>query len=244
MWNGEDLSTMSAKVYTLIRRRIISGDLRMGEVISRRRVAADLSTSACTVTAALLRLECEGLLEHRPRVGTRVPIPSVDDVRGQYVVLEALGVHAATRFAECATRRAWSGVEKLAKRVDQLAIQGDRRTFAAEHRRLHLRIAAGNAGLRQAFDRTYALAGVWLVGLQHGPPFDAPMRHMELVTTLVSGDAAAAAQAVREHLADELERVLQLVADYDRRRMAGRRISYEIDRPAFRPKPRNGQRNL
>ena len=42
------------------------------------------------VSEALLRLEFEGLLESRPRAGTRVRIPSPDDVRGHYLVRETL----------------------------------------------------------------------------------------------------------------------------------------------------------
>ena len=47
------------------------------------------------VSEALLRLEIEGLLESRPRAGTRVRIPSPEDVQGHYVVREALEVQAA-----------------------------------------------------------------------------------------------------------------------------------------------------
>ena len=55
------------------------------------------------MSEALLRLEFEGLLESRPRAGTRVRIPSPEDVKGHYVVREALEVQAAMRFARAAT---------------------------------------------------------------------------------------------------------------------------------------------
>ena len=42
------------------------------------------------VTEALLRLEFEGLLESRPRAGTRVRVPTPADVEGNYVVRQAL----------------------------------------------------------------------------------------------------------------------------------------------------------
>ena len=56
------------------------------------------------VSEALLRLEFEGLLESRPRAGTRVRIPSPDDVRGHYLVRETLETQAARLFAEVASR--------------------------------------------------------------------------------------------------------------------------------------------
>lgn len=216
MWAVDDPATVSAEVYAVMRRRILRGDLAMGEVISRRRIAADLSTSMQTVAAALLRLECEGLLEHRARAGTRIPIPSPDHVRGHYVVLEALEVQAAMRFAEGATRRERADLEKLARRVDELAIEGDRLAFSALHQRLHLRIVecCRSPVLYQASDRAYAVAGLWLVGVRHAPPFDTPSRHLEFVTQIISGDVGAAAQAVREHVAVDLERSLELAERY------------------------------
>ena len=53
------------------------------------------SITDMVVAMALLGLESEGLLESRPRAGTRVRIPSPEDVRGHYVVREALEVQAA-----------------------------------------------------------------------------------------------------------------------------------------------------
>ena len=55
------------------------------------------------VTEALLRLEFEGLLESRPRAGTRVRIPSSQDVEGNYVVRQALETQAAILCSQMAT---------------------------------------------------------------------------------------------------------------------------------------------
>src|SRR5919198_2308519 len=98
-------TSLAAEAYGIVRQRILRGELPMGQVISRRKIAAELGMSFLPVSMALLRLEFEGLLESRPRAGTRVRIPSPDDVRGHYVVREALEVQAAKLFAEIATPR-------------------------------------------------------------------------------------------------------------------------------------------
>jgi DNA-binding GntR family transcriptional regulator len=219
MFLADDPATVSAEVYAVMRRRILRGDLAIGEVISRRRIAADLSTSMQTVTAALLRLECEGFLEHRARSGTRIPIPSADDVRGHYVVLEALEVQAVTCAGEASgggTRRERADLEKLAKRVDELAAQGDRQAWFAVHHRLHMRLieCSRSPALEVAADRAYALAGLWVASLQHEPPYDSPGRHQDFVERILSGDQVSAVQAVREHLAADLERTLALLELY------------------------------
>ena len=88
-------SSLAAEAYAFVRHRILRGELSMGQVISRRKVAAELGMSFLPVSEALLRLEFEGLLESRPRAGTRVRIPSREDVRGHYIVREALEAQAA-----------------------------------------------------------------------------------------------------------------------------------------------------
>src|SRR6266852_5886750 len=111
-------STLANAAYGVVRRRILRGQLSLGQAVSRRKLAAELGMSFLPVSEALLRLEFEGLLESRPRAGTRVRIPARQDVRGHYVVREALEVQAARLFAEMATPEERSELMKLAVRVD------------------------------------------------------------------------------------------------------------------------------
>src|SRR2546421_9533779 len=98
-----DSSSLASEAYVVVRQRILRGQLAMGQIISRRKLAAELGMSFLPVSEALLRLEIEGLLESRPRAGTRVRIPTQQDVRGHYVVREALEMQAARLFSEVAT---------------------------------------------------------------------------------------------------------------------------------------------
>src|ERR1700733_4345373 len=105
---------LAGEAYVTVRERILKGELALGQVISRRKVAAELGMSFLPVSEALLRLEHEGLLECRPRAGTRVRVPTRTDVEGHYVVREALEAQAAMLFASEATREERSEVMKLA----------------------------------------------------------------------------------------------------------------------------------
>src|ERR1700722_7027783 len=109
---------LAGEAYLTVRERILRGELAIGQVISRRKVAVELGMSFLPVSEALLRLEHEGLLESRPRAGTRVRIPSREDVQGHYVVREALEAQAALLFSAQATRDERMELMKLALRVD------------------------------------------------------------------------------------------------------------------------------
>src|SRR5580658_8117052 len=157
---------LAGEAYVTVRERILRGELAIGQVISRRKVAAELGMSFLPVSEALLRLEHEGLLESRPRAGTRVRVPTRQDVQGHYVLREALEVQAALLFATHATREERSELMKLAVRLDALSMQqdGNRVVYLSLHEKLHRRIAESSrcAALCDAIGRTSALASTWL----------------------------------------------------------------------------------
>lgn len=191
---------LAAEAYAIVRERIIRGQLAIGQVISRRKLAAELGMSFLPITEALIRLENEGLLESRPRAGTRVKVPTRQDVEGHYVMREALETQAAMLFAERAERDERTELLKLARRVDVLGIQvnGDRVVYAALHEKLHRLIAefARCPALCDAINIMYAAAATWLCATH---PL-AETGHQDLMKVLVSGDIAAAGEAMRKHI--------------------------------------------
>src|SRR4051812_32851608 len=88
-------ASLSARAYLAIRNKILKGELPIGMALSRRQLAAELSISVPPVTEALQQLESEGLLESRPRVGTRVRVPTRQDVEDRSLLREALETQAA-----------------------------------------------------------------------------------------------------------------------------------------------------
>src|SRR5213596_3600542 len=121
--------SLASEAYNVVRQRILRGDLPIGQIVSRRKLAAELGMSCLPVSEALLRLEIEGLLESRPRAGTRVRIPTDQDVRGHFIVREALEVQAAKLFTRFATASDRKELRKLAARVDGLAVKPDRTLY-------------------------------------------------------------------------------------------------------------------
>src|SRR5882672_12507736 len=187
---------LAGEAYVTVRERILRGELAIGQVISRRKVAAELGMSFLPVSEALLRLEHEGLLESRPRAGTRVRIPSREDVRGHYIVREALEAQAARLFAAVATPDDRADVQKLAARVDAMSVS-DPSQYLPAHEKLHRRIAEGARcpALSSAIEKTHALASTWFCvtrqTFEGEPP---PRRHQDLVDILVAGDPDAAGE--------------------------------------------------
>jgi len=178
------------------------GEMSIGESVSRRKVAAELGMSFLPVSEALLRLEFEGMLESRPRAGTRVRIPSREDVKGHYLVREVLEAEAARRFAEHATKTERAGLMKTAARLDALATKKDRGPYLALHHRLHSRIAecARCEALSNVIEQTCALSSTWFCLLLSPEAPLTTRRHRELTKAVATLPPDQAAEFMREHV--------------------------------------------
>jgi len=211
-----ETASLSAEAYEVVRQRIARGELVLGQAISRRRLAAELGMSFLPVTEALLRLEFEGLLESRPRAGTRVRVPTPADVEGNYIVRQALETQAALLFAQVATDAERHELRRLAARVDALSVKSDRSMYMNVHLKLHHRIAecARCDALREVIERTHAMAMIWFCVMRSPSPDDSTRRHQDLVEEILSGDAMRIAAAVREHLAVGRRHTLELLEPY------------------------------
>jgi len=224
-------ASLAAEAYEVVKHRILRGQLPMGQVISRRKIAAELGMSFLPVSEALLRLEFEGLLESRPRAGTRVRIPSREDVRGHYVVREALEVQAAMLFAQVATDDDRNEVLRLAARVDTLSTS-EQPLYLPSHEKLHRRIADGARcpALSMAIEKTHALASTWFCVARHNPTEPPVRRHQDLVEVLISGTPQDAAEAMRQHINRGMENTMARLKPYFRIRKAFGRTYYRSEK--------------
>lgn len=226
--NGSQESvSLAGEAYLILRERILRGELPIGKVISRRKLATELGMSLLPVSEALLRLQFEGLLESRPRAGTRVRIPSEEDVRGLYVVREALEVAAARLFAEVATAQERAEMQRLAARVDALSSQtdGNRLVYLNLHEKLHRRIAECTRcqPLREAVEKNHVLASTWLCVARQASRDESSRRHQDLIEVLVEGDPVAAGEAMRAHINSALQNTLRRLEPYFQLREANGR---------------------
>jgi DNA-binding GntR family transcriptional regulator len=233
MQGSTSSTSLSGEAYNIVRQRILRGDLKLGQVISRRTLAGELGMSFLPVSEALLRLEVEGLLESRPRAGTRVRIPTPQDVEGHYVVREALEMQAARLFAERATPEDKADLHKLAVRLDSLTPEpeADRSRYLSLHEKLHRKIAeyARCPALCDAIEQTHALASTWMCV---GGSGHAPRRHQALVEALTGGDPALAIEAMREHVrSSQQDALTRLVPYFNLQKSRGTRYTRSVKNP-------------
>jgi DNA-binding GntR family transcriptional regulator len=212
--------SLSGQAYLAIRDRILHGQLSIGAVLSRRKLATDLGMSMLPICAAVQRLENEGLVESKPRVGTRVRIPTEKDIREQYVIREALECQAARLVAEKATLLQRQDLVRMADQLDALYRRAgtDRDPeflFALHgyHMQIHMRIAeySGVSALRELIEKNNILVWNWLYDLI-APQSGHPQRfHRDLASVITKTDVDAAEQAMRLHIQFGREHTIRTV---------------------------------
>ena len=217
--------SLAHHAYVAIREGILRGQLRPGTPLSRRRLAQELGMSVLPVTDALRRLEADGLVEARPRAGTRVRIPSASDIRELYELREALESQAARLFTQRATAAERLALKRLADQVDALfdalaQRAGDssfRYKVHSRHVQLHLLIAehADSVLLTRMIERNHVLVLNWLFDVSaRRTPLPSGF-HAQLAAALVSGDPDVADAAMRAHVRYGLNEITTHFREYE-----------------------------
>lgn len=184
--------------------------------------------SVVPISDALQRLENEGLVESWPRVGTRVRIPTAQDIRGHYVVREALESQSARLFAQKSTAEERAEILALARTLDECyrTAHGDGLSSESnfelhrQHQHFHMRVAecGGHPALSKAIERNQILTFNWLYDTAtHRNNFPSD-HHTRLAEAISQGDPDAADSAMRQHVIygrEELLRTFQTLYSED-----------------------------
>src|SRR3989442_1709258 len=166
------VASLPEQAYYTIRDLILRGKLPLGAALSRRRLAAELGMSLLPISEAIQQLENDGLLESKPQVGTRVRIPTEQDVRDRFIIREALEGQAARLFAE---RASLQQRQELRLMADPLRTRlgppgadnadgGCAFAVPSYPSQFHMGIAeySGAAGLRERIRKNNVLVFIWL----------------------------------------------------------------------------------
>ncbi len=87
------------RAYDHLQRKLISGELRAGSVVSEQSLATEIGMSRTPVREAIRTLEQEGVLEPLPRFGTRVRTLERRDLEELYELREAVEPFAVAKAA-------------------------------------------------------------------------------------------------------------------------------------------------
>jgi len=217
----EEIQTnLADAAYHHILSQILRGTLTMGAEISRREVAASLNMSVLPVSEALQRLEQEMLVESGRRIGTRVRVPTPQDIRGFCTVREALETQSARLFNERARSTERQQLKDAAARLDvlyeEIADYPERfpeerlHELRLEHKQFHLAIARGAACpyLEHQVEKNLNLVFSSFYDRLFGDRRLPYQWHQTLASALCENSLEAADKAARHHVKHHLEEIM------------------------------------
>jgi len=110
------------RAYDHIQRKIVSGELRSGQVVSEQSLATELGISRTPVREAIRQLEHEGVFKQVPRYGTVVRTLSRRDLMELYELREALEPFAVAQAAGKVGGDDLELLEKLCEEIRTIAV--------------------------------------------------------------------------------------------------------------------------
>ena len=207
--------------YAMIRSGIVEGRFEPGRRMREIELAEWLGISRTPTRQALSRLELEGLLEMRARVGLVVAMLDLDAVEELYDMRAALEGTAAGLAARHASPRDIALLLQLL--ADEPRHAAEPRSLARHNRALHEAIyaAAHNRFLMksvQALHDAIALLGPTTLGID-GRHAIAHAEHAGIVAAIEARDAPRADALARAHILNALD-LRRAMLDEDRRSAA------------------------
>lgn len=146
-------ATLKERAYARLRRMIETGELPRAGRISNRKVAAQLGMSAIPVREAITQLVGEGLLEHRPGIGTYVVNPTRTEINDIYELREVLESFTARRAAAVRGERGLSEMRQSLVLMRRIQEQSERSDAPEVHHQLGEQSALADATFHLAILR-------------------------------------------------------------------------------------------
>ncbi|WP_056796389.1 GntR family transcriptional regulator [Bosea sp. Root381] len=208
--------------YAMLRREIVEGRFSPGRRMREIELAQLLGISRTPTRQALSRLEIEGLLDLRPRMGLVVSVLDEDAVEELYEMRAAVEGTAAAMAARHASPRDIALLTRLLEQ--EAALTPEPNALYRHNRELHeaIHTAAHNRYLGKSLNALHdaiALLGPTTLAAS-GRPAIAHAEHAAIIQAIVERDDARAERLAQAHILGALE-VRRGILERERKRDRG-----------------------
>jgi DNA-binding GntR family transcriptional regulator len=193
--------TKTEAAFLTLRSAIEEGRFRPGERLTLTRLVDELEMSPTPIREAIRLLQAEGLLEHEPHHGVVVAEYSPEKAEEIYRLRGVLEPLATELAVERATPEQVAAIRRLHDALVEAVREGNR-TDVAElnadwHRELYA--ASGSRYLQEFIGRLWTAIPVRAIWLTRRAERSIA-QHEAIMAAIERGDAAAAAECMREHI--------------------------------------------
>ncbi|MDA8741426.1 GntR family transcriptional regulator [Amylibacter sp.] len=205
--------SLPTPIYQQLINAIEKGDLRPGDRMLETELASRFGVSRTPIREAIRRLETDGLVVHKPRIGAMVRLLAQQEIVELYemrIVLEATAAQMAAKHCSNAETRTLQDLndQMLAHSKDPFAV-------ATLNRKFHTCIfnAARNRFLAQSYNSlSYSLILLGKTTLETDERVqNVYAQHEAIIGALISGDTDIASEVMRLHMETSLDHRLKVL---------------------------------
>ena len=202
---------LSQRVYKALKDAILEMRLPPGAVLRKNVICERLNVSRSPVSEAITLLSTEGLVDVVPQSATRVSKFSVDEIREESFLRDAIEVAAVSKVAVERTADQLAQLTRNVRLQQLLAEDADFRGFFASDEEFHALILAFTG-----FNRVAEVSGQLSLQVRRARMLLLPERdrmaetvaeHAAILDAIRAQDPEAAAQAMRRHLGQLISRI-------------------------------------
>ena len=205
--------SLPTPIYQQLINAIEKGDLRPGDRMLETELASRFGVSRTPIREAIRRLETDGLVVHKPRIGAVVRVLTQQEIVELYemrIVLEATAAQMAAKHCSKAETRTLQDLndQMLAHSKDPFAV-------ATLNRKFHTCIfnAARNRFLAQSYNSlSYSLILLGKTTLETDERVqNVYAQHEAIIGALISADTEIASEVMRLHMETSLDHRLKVL---------------------------------
>lgn len=197
-------NNLSEQAYRIIKEKIVSGELKQGEVISISSIAALLNISRTPVTNACQKLEMDKFLSIIPKQGIIINTMTIDDAREIYELRAALETYSVKRIFDCLKKEDIAFLQESNKRLKQHIEKRDIQGFMEEDTSFHryLLDKYNNSRMAEIIQTLYDKA--FLIGIKSCETSsrmeDSLEEHEEIVDAIINKDKEKVIEAIETNI--------------------------------------------
>ena len=199
-----DFGGLSEVVSERLRQAILSGQLKDGQRVVERAIAAELGVSRGPIRDALKTLEAEGLVVLSPRRGAHIATLTIEDAAECIAIREGIEPIAVRFLIESGDSRGLESLERAVQNLNDASMRGDWSGVVLLDMEFHETIYrhSGQRRLQRIWDglRAPLLQTFRLHRQFYSSIADVPGRHRHLLDTIRSRSLVEAEAATRAHV--------------------------------------------
>jgi DNA-binding GntR family transcriptional regulator len=213
-------NALGDQVATILRKAILDGSLKPGQVLHENVLAKQLSVSRSPIREALLQLERENLCVSRPNKPAEVRRPSPEEIRQTYTLRAALEGVAARWAAEMTTPELVAALRGNAELLNEVTVAAGGHSdplLTGKAIEFHTAISRASCSaelqwmLQSLCNQIRLVMSAGLANLTSRRAEEIHAEHLAIIDAIEKGDGDLAEKLARAHVEGARERLIHLV---------------------------------